>query len=1193
MRFFILVIILLTGLLRVSAQKKEKSYFKLPSTVTSTDFIAGSVWVKVKPAKKGFFQTSAGRIKGLENINSKHPLMPEQLTQWAASSRGPRNPKSGIDISDYYQLTFPAGQNIEEVINKLYATGYFEIVEPEYIDRLFLNPNDPNISSQYYLDLINSFEAWDVTQGSDDVVIAIIDSGGDLDHPDLASKLYVNQAEFNGTAGVDDDGNGFIDDIQGWDFIGADTLNAYNPDFIGDNNPNITKGGAISHGTSVAGCAAAATNNGTGIAGVGFNTKIMFTKHSGDNQPENGTSVYSGYSGILYAAEVLYGQGKKAIINCSWGGTFSSQIAQDLITYVTLERNALVVAAAGNERSRNPIYPAGYDYVLSVAATDQQDKKASFSNSGQTVDISAPGVSIRTTSFNDSYTNIDGTSFSSPIAAGAAALVWAHNPSFNAIQVGEQLRVTADESFYAVNTAFEKGLGKGRLDVKNALTLELPSIRASNPILANNQGLPLEPGQPGKLIFNFINYLKSSSSGTQVTISSLSNKVTITKGTIQLGIIPEGVTISNNLNAFELSIATSTPLNTVADILLTYQDGAYTDYQFFSFLINPSFINIDENQITTTIAATGRLGFDDPDKQDRGIGFVFNENSTLYEMGLLMGSSSSTIKNNVRGINNAFDQDFFIQDNIKQILPGERSYSEIFGSFLDASTEPNANLKIKYRSLVWRDAPDDKYVILEYIIKNTSATPLENFYFGIFADWDISGNGQNDKGSYINQDRIRLGYVYPAQNPDLPMSGIQLLNYTNKSLHYAIDNDQTLGGPFGLYDGYTDSEKFTSLSTNRPESVGSVAGNDVSHVVSAGPFDIAPGEELTLAFALHAGFNLDDLISSAQEADTMYNFTLQATQPATQDVEVCYNNPATLMATGANSFKWYNEFTGGDLIFEGASFTTGNLTNDTAFFVANAENSFESVRTQALITVKANPEISASGFTTICDGQSLILSVATADEYLWSTTETTQSIEVNEDGVYSVFVRNLTPFCESTSQTVTVTVNPSPVAAFSANAGGISGTPIDFTDESTDAIDWFWQFGDGQTSIEQNPTHQYTTGGDYQITLTATAANGCQDIVTNPINIITSTEKELEAAVTVYPNPAKGNIMVEAKGLTSPYFNIQLINVQSQSIYIEQAEAMDGKMTHTISADSLPAGLYIVKISNEGRTVIRKVIKIE
>ncbi len=166
--------------------------------------------------------------------------------------------------------------------------------------------------------------------------------------------------------------------------------------------------------------------------------------------------------------------------------------------------------------------PAAYDHVLSVASSDENDLRSWFSNYGKTVDITAPGSNIYTTNYDDAYRTDSGTSLSAPIVSGAAALVWAHNPTYTPLQVAEQLRISADETFYNDNPTFINKLGKGRLDIARALTLQTPSIRANHQRLVNSSGDFPGPGEKGKLYFNFTNYLKPSSSALKVTLTSSS-----------------------------------------------------------------------------------------------------------------------------------------------------------------------------------------------------------------------------------------------------------------------------------------------------------------------------------------------------------------------------------------------------------------------------------------------------------------------------------------------------------------------------------------------------------------------------------------------------------------------------------------------------------------------------------------------
>ncbi|MCI0751850.1 MAG: S8 family serine peptidase [Flammeovirgaceae bacterium] len=1168
------------------AQKNPKK-FTLPQGISKSDIYPGMALVKLKSTEKSNFLRSGVGARSTKSFSSK-PLVNPQAATAARSNAGPyRQQKSGLDMSLYYELHFSKSENIENVIQDLYATGLFELVEPVYRNKMDFIPDDPSITQQYYLDLINAYEAWDITQGDTETVIAIVDSGGDLDHPDLVNQLYTNPDEV-ASDGLDNDADGYIDNVRGWDFAGDDTLNTFDSDFIGDNDTQLFNGGTLGHGVNVAGCASASTNNNVGIAGIGFKTKILHTKHTADNQNEEDPGLSNAYAGILFAATSLTQDNvPRKIINCSWGGPGRSQIAQDIITYVTFDLGCLVIGAAGNSNSKNAHYPSGYDYVLSVAATTATDGKASFTNYGSTVDISAPGTGIFTTSFDDIYTTTQGTSFSCPITSGAAALVWSHNPSFTPLQVAEQLRISADPIIYTkISSTFKNLMGKGRLDVASALTLESPSIRATNVRLVNAQGIFVEPGQSGFLNITFTNYLKSSTNGLKVKATSSSSDIAFQNDEIALGLIDEGQSVEK---FFPVTLAANVTENKVIDVTLTFTDGNFSDFQIISFLINPSYVDVDENKITTSITSRGRVGYDDPNNQEKGSGFIFNDASILFEMGLIMGTSSTDINNNVRGINSSFDQDFTFIDRIRKAIPGERSTSEVYGSFANASTLPSASLQVTYRSLVWNEAPYDQFVILEYKVKNVSVNTLNNFHFGVFADWDISTNGQLDAAGWNSSKKI--GFIYPKNLPELPHAGIQVLNQAAR--YYAIDNDQSISGnPFGLYDGYTDPEKFTSLSTERLIAGESTAeGNDVSHVVSSGPFTINSGDEITIAFALHAANNLEELLTSAAEADTAYNFLLQAPKPTVVDAETCYGSNASISASGASNLNWYTEFTGGSPIYSGATLVTGNLYNDTIFYVSNAEQSYESVRTAANVLVKAIPTITSSVATPIvCGTDSITLSVATADEYLWSNGATTQSIDVSA-GTFDVTVVDNTLLCESTSPEITISSIPKPTALFTASTlSAINGDPIDFTDASTDAVLWSWNFGDNQTSTLQNPTHTYQTGGSFDVTLIVSGDNGCQDEHTVTLDIILSAEETINNLIKVFPNPTNSEVLTIEFENSLAVRSISLTNVQGKILFNKEFESHNSP-SEKINFSELSGGIYLLRISTNYGMVTRKIIR--
>ena len=401
--------------------KSNGNYFKLAEGLTEKDFVPNTVIFKLKERNRNI----AG-INAISNdaLNSSLNELNAGLNKMFTDAVKPLQEFSAggekmSDLSLIYIVKYSSSKTIEEAVNLIYNSGEVEYAQPKYIQQVSFTPNDPSLGSQYYINKIQAPAGWDMQQGDTNVVIGIVDSGTDWDHPDLAANIKINYADpINGT---DDDGDGYIDNFRGWDLGGADYNNV-----VADNNPMIM-GSNNNHGSHVSGDASAVTNNGTGVAGAGFKCKIMGVKCAADNDTRGagGTGyIITGYEGIKYAADKGC-----AVINCSWGGGGGGQFEQDVITYATINKNSLVVCAAGNNSSSGTFYPAGYKYVLSVASTNSSDIKSSFSNYGSSIDVCAPGSSIYSTLWNNSYASFDGTSMASPIAAGTCAIVKSQFPS--------------------------------------------------------------------------------------------------------------------------------------------------------------------------------------------------------------------------------------------------------------------------------------------------------------------------------------------------------------------------------------------------------------------------------------------------------------------------------------------------------------------------------------------------------------------------------------------------------------------------------------------------------------------------------------------------------------------------------------------------------------------------------------------
>lgn len=288
---------------------------------------------------------------------------------------------------------------------------------------------------------IDAPDAWGITTGSPHVVVAVVDTGVDYTHPDLSSNIWQNTGEI--VNGMDDDGNGYIDDIRGWNFSSK------------NNNPMDDNG----HGTHCAGTIAAVGNNGIGVAGTAWNVKIMPLKFL---NAQGSGYVSDAISAILYA-----NRKGAAVISNSWSGSGYTQSLKDAID----ASNAVVVCAAGNSGKNadaSPQYPAAFSSsnILSVAATDYYDRLASFSNYGSnSVDLAAPGVSIYSTARSGSYQYLSGTSMATPHVAGVAALIKSQNPSMSGTQIRSKIFSSVDR----VTSLSGKVASGGRLNAAKAL----------------------------------------------------------------------------------------------------------------------------------------------------------------------------------------------------------------------------------------------------------------------------------------------------------------------------------------------------------------------------------------------------------------------------------------------------------------------------------------------------------------------------------------------------------------------------------------------------------------------------------------------------------------------------------------------------------------------------------------------------
>lgn len=293
-------------------------------------------------------------------------------------------------------------------------------------------PTEPRYEEQWNLRALNLPKAWAVEQGTPEVIVAVVDSGIDRQHPELRSQLWQNANEIAGN-GVDDDRNGYVDDINGWDFSDAPTMPGRGDWIERDNSPDDESG----HGTHVAGIIAAESNNGIGIAGIAWHCRLMPLR----------AGFISGAGAFLQsddvAAAIVYAADNGAhVINLSLGDTVNVFVVQDAIAYA-YQRGCVLVAAAGNDATAGSYYPAALDTVISVAAVGENGRLSSISNFGATIDIAAPGDNILSTDLDGQFQVKFGTSMAAAHISGIAALMLSANPTCNNTEIRQTLTASS------------------------------------------------------------------------------------------------------------------------------------------------------------------------------------------------------------------------------------------------------------------------------------------------------------------------------------------------------------------------------------------------------------------------------------------------------------------------------------------------------------------------------------------------------------------------------------------------------------------------------------------------------------------------------------------------------------------------------------------------------------------------------
>jgi len=830
------------------------------------DYIPGALYVKFQPhaSRKSHGGSSVDEV--LANFGAVDIQPAFTIPGNSGSRKMSVNSRDRLDsIASIKRVNFPKNLDMEYVAKKLSAHPDIEYAEPIYKAELCVLPNDPfynnpdpTYEKQEYLNFINAPQAWDTAKGDASVVIAIVDAGTDWNHPDLRENLWTNIYEIPDN-GLDDDENGFKDDVHGWDFYGSEDLSG---NIEGDNDPTSTN---EPHGTHVAGIAAAVTDNGVGIASLSYNVRYMPVKAG----PDDGDVLYLGYEAVMYAAS-----NGADIINCSWGSPQFSRTGADVFGYAISE-GAVIVASAGNNNTNWDYYPAAYPGVIGVGSIEIDGIKSSFSNYGSYVDISAPGSRIFSTLLDDSYGSLTGTSMSAPVVSALAALIKSAHPDWDSDHIQAQILGTA--SPVIAGDPYNYLCGCGYVNAEEALGKPVLLIHVVDfeftDTGGNNDGL-FTPGEEIEAAVTIRNYGEQvdnvSFDITSITGFTAPEITNMNVGTLDHG---KEKTITN----IPFIVAEDAPYDARDFIRLDFEtsDGEI-NFSTINVMVSPSYMTLTANKIELSVDDKGHIGYIDYPENTKGSSFIVRNDSPaesnffdiplLFEGGLLIGNSENRISDVIRSSEQLVPKEDFILISPVQFEKAPdgsmQTGTVVFSD--EGAGEERYNITVTLKTFAYNEPEHDQYIILAYNFRNDSNKTLTGLRAGLFFDFDIPESyGDDDAAFYSEKDDILILTGDTSEQSDKLMVGAAVSGsiYTP----WIIENASHDSVFFGIYDGYTDEEKWRSLSAGKHEENKEGYG-DVSIVISPESFTLEPGRQKQEIFLLAYGLGYDDLKSQVNNA---------------------------------------------------------------------------------------------------------------------------------------------------------------------------------------------------------------------------------------------------------------------------------------------------------------------------------------
>ena len=927
---------------------------------------------------------------------------------------------------------------VTDFLSELSKMNGIEYAEKVPIMKIDVVPNDPTFPP--HLTQINAANAWNVFNGSSNITVAIVDNAIMWTHQDLAANTYTNSGEIPANL-IDDDGNGYVDDVNGYD--------------VSDNDNNAVPSNTLmNHGTHCAGIAGARTDNSVGIASIGWNIKIIPVKTQ--NNTGSTTGIANGYEGILYAANA-----NARIISCSWGGAGFSSAEQSVIDYAWL-RGSIIIASAGNSGVTTQNYPGAYNHVYCVASVSSADVKSSFSNYGTWVDIAAPGENVYSTAPSTStgtYITLSGTSMSTPLVAGLAAIMLSKCSFMTPTDVLNCISSTA-VNIYSLsgNSTYTAGnqLGAGRIEAFQAMNCAA-SFSATPPV-ANFFSLtrnicPSTPitfydsslYQPTSWNWTFQNGIPATS-----TLSSPSVQWTLT------GTYAVTLTVSN-ANGSNIEVKT-TYITVAGPVALPLTEG----FQASTFLPNGWTSN---NVLNNNI--------------------YWERNASIGGFGT---STACAMFDNFNIVANGERDEMRTPKYIFSSVAAARLRFDVAYARYNASFSDTLEVRLSTNcGATWTNIYTKGGTQLSSVVGDVAP----NIFVPTSAQWrrdsiDVSlltAGQSNVMFSFVNRghygqpiylDNINLAFPTPTVNFTIPSSSCIGSSFTCTNTSVG-----TVSYSWNLPGGSPSTSTLTSPVVSYP---------------SAGLYTI------TLV-----AFNGTLTSSSTKTINILTTPTISINTPT-----LCNGSSTILTSSGAISYTWIGGAT--------TSSISVSPTTTTVYSVTGANGSCSSIKTTTVF-VNPSPTLTVNN-SFICWGTNTIVVASGVTTYSWNTGALTNTLLVNPSvtTVYSVIGTSLS--C-SDIKTVTVSVLPNPVPSLSISvinptlcSGGTS-TII----ASGSASTYSWSNGLTSASILVSPTIStiYTvvaTGSFVTCTNTASTTVSINVAATPSLNVFAAPSNTICAGST-------------------------------------------------------------------------------